>query len=139
MLTQAELLAMQQAIASAEAEVARLEAAAAASSAFPGLLFPTDEQRAASAARATLTAIIDVRNAAIEAGDREQAMQVTDNARRLARPGSTAAALADNTVGDVIAPALPSFRWLYVVLGVAALAAGAFFLAQLRAFIPRRT
>lgn len=147
MLTQAELQAMENARAAAEAEVGRLERAADASSSFPGLLFPTDEQRAASAARATLAAIVAARNDAIERGDREAALAVVENARRLARSGSTAAALADNTVGDVAAAKLPGaiaqlagrFGWaLVVLLVVLALGASGLFLAQVRALVPRR-
>lgn len=131
-LTVNERAAMESAIADAEREVLRLDAIARESSAFPGWFFPTDEQRVASAGRAVLVAIREVRDAAIATGDHEEALRVVENARRLARVGSTAKAIEGNTVGDKVSEiveslpnVVPSASWLklaIVVVGLVALA-----------------
>jgi hypothetical protein len=147
-LTLPEIEAMQAAIAAAELEVRRLEELAAASSSFGGWLFPTDEQRTARAARATLEAIIGVRNGVIESGDHEEALRVVEYAYNVAKPGRVADAIARppilenplGTIWDWLKRTFRDLRWL--VLGVVillALAVVAYLLAQVRAFVPARS
>jgi hypothetical protein len=148
MLTPAEIQTMQAAVDAAEREVLRLEQLAAASSSWPGLLFPTDEQRAARAGRATLRAIVEVRNAVVESGDHEEALRVIENANRLAERGRVAHAIERPPLTDAMKPGGP-LEWLGkllsritlvggIVLGLVALAVVAYFIAQVRALAPAR-
>jgi hypothetical protein len=148
MLSPAEIATMQAAVDAAELEVLRLEQLAAASSSWPGFLFPTDEQRAARAARATLDAILEVRNAVVESGDHEEALRVVENARELAEPGRVARSIERPPLSDAMKPGGP-LAWLGtllsrvtflggILLAVVVLAVVGYFLAQLRAFTPAR-
>ncbi len=148
MLTPAEIATMQAAVAAAEAEVLRLEQLADASSSFPGWFLPTDEQRAARAARSTFDAIVEVRNAVIESGDHEEALRVLGNAQQLAQRGVIAHAIERPPLADVLKPDAP-LGWLgkllsrlstlgLVLLVLVGLAVVAYFLSQVRAFVPAR-
>jgi hypothetical protein len=137
-LTFTTIADMSRALQDAEREVVRLEGLAAD---HPGsLFFPSDEARRASAARSTLEAIYRVRDGAIEDGDELRAAEVVANARQLGRPGGIGEPL--QTVGDRLPEALPSAAavkgWTVAVLVVLALAVVAYFLRQLRAFVPGR-
>jgi hypothetical protein len=143
MLSAAELAAIVQATGEAEAEVLRLEGLAAATGRIFDSIFPTEAQRVARAARATFTAILEVRNAAIEAGDHESAAQVISNARELARPGHIAEALERPALVahplDTLAELLRSLGKYAGLLGLLlALGLLAWIVAQVGSFVPRR-
>ncbi len=123
MLTSNEIRSMNDAIAAATKEVERLEREAGGHS----LIFLSDAERVADAARATLNAIINVRNAAIEDGNHESALQVVENARKL----------SGKTIGTAIereVPLIPDLGdltfWIKAGLVVAGLIAISYLISQ---------
>lgn len=137
MLSAYDIAQLSAASAAAEAEVRRLEAAAEGTGGWDGgLLFPSDAQRAASAAAATLRALLELRNVAIETGNAEQAAEVADRLRNLAEPGRVGHAIERPEGAGLVWHIVPWWGWALGALVVLVLLAP--YVTLVGSFIPRR-
>lgn len=124
MLSFETIARLSRASSAAEAEVRRLEVAAVGTGGpLGGAIFPSDEQRAATAARATLAALLELRDAAIESGDEAQAAEVVANLDRISEPGRVARSIERPSLPDVAPRLLPWWVWALVALVVLVLLA----------------